>query len=145
MSHVATIDLEVHDLDCLAQAAEDIGCELARDQTTYRWWGRSVGDYPMPDGFTESDLGKCSHAIRVKGKPEAYEVGVVPARGGKKGFTLLYDFYGGGKGLEAAVGKDAGKLKQSYAARVAEKALKRKGYKIKKHVDERGRIILRGE
>ena len=67
MSHVATINIEVKDLDALGIAAGRIGLELVRGQKEYRWYGQSVGDYPLPAGLTEADLGVCEHAIRIAG------------------------------------------------------------------------------
>lgn len=131
-------------MDSLKKAAADIGCELVEGQKTYRWWGHSVGDYPLPEGFTAADLGKCEHAIKVKGAPQAYEIGVIKARKpGAKGYTLLWDFYAGGYGLQKAVGEGAGLLRQAYSARVAEKQLRKKGYQVSKTTDVHGRVVLR--
>lgn len=141
MSHIVSIDMEVKDLDALAKAAEACGCELVRNQKTYRWYGRSVGDSPLPQGFTAADLGKCEHAIRVKGKPNAYEVGVVRRKDGR-GFTLLWDFWSGGFGLQDAVGEDANRLKQNYATQVARKYWTRKGYTVSESRREDGTVVL---
>lgn len=143
MSHVATIDIEIKDLDCLRAAAADLGMEFREGQRTYRWWGRSVGDYPLPEGFAAADLGTCEHALAVAGNPDAYEVGVARRRDGQPGYALLWDFYAGGRGLQAAVGKGAGRLKQAYAARVTEKQMRRKGLRVARSVDEQGRVHLR--
>jgi hypothetical protein len=121
MSHVVTIDCEIKDLGCLEKAAKNIGLEFVRDQHSYKWWGHSVGDYPVPAGFSEKDLGKCDHALRVPGNKNAYEVGVVKSRTAKSGYTLLYDFFGGGYGLEAKVGSNASNLIQNYQLEVAKK------------------------
>lgn len=129
MSHVTAIDVHVTDLDALATACASLGLELVRDQTTYKWYGEHVGDWPVPKGFTKHDLGKCAHAIRVVGKSSAYEVGVVERRDGKPGFTLLWDFWAGGYGLQEKVGKDALKLRHEYAAAVSIKKAQALGYR----------------
>jgi len=90
MSHVATIAIEIRSLDALKAAVKELGCEWREGQTTYKWYGRSVGDYPMPKGMTAEMLGKCSHVIKVPGVN--YEVGVVKLPNGS--YTLAYDFYG---------------------------------------------------
>jgi len=63
MSHVAMIDLTIDDLQSLRRAAERCGLELV-EQDTYEWYGYSVGDYPLPAGFTKEELGRCQYAIR---------------------------------------------------------------------------------
>jgi len=130
MSHVVKMDLEFTDLDELRAAVESIPeLEWRENQKTYKWWGHSVGDYPIPQGVKEEDLGKCDHAIAVKGKKNAYEVGVV-AKADGSGYHLIYDFYGGGQGLVEAIGKDACKVKQAYAEKVVLKAARAKGFKL---------------
>lgn len=122
MSHVVDIDAEVRDLAALRDACDAIGLELVEGQTEYRWWGHFVGDHPLPKGFEVADLGRCEHAIRVKGDPGAYEVGVVRRRDGRDAWTFLFDFYGtGGKRLEAVAGHRCGRLLQEYSAQVVER------------------------
>lgn len=111
MSHVTTIDMEEnYDLDALEQMCIDNPelFEFVENQKTYKWYGTHIGDYPIPEGFTKEDMGKCDHAIRVKGA--SYEIGIV-----KKGNTykLLWDFWSSG-GLGRALGKNAERLKQAY-------------------------------
>lgn len=131
MSHMvdAGKDLIINDLDCLAAAAKECGLELVRGQKTHRWFGRWVGDYPLPAGFTKEDLGHCEHAIRIPNKT-GYEIGVTKRRDGKAGFTLLYDFWQGGYGLEAKAGKALSKLLPQYTAAVTKKQLGRQGYRV---------------
>jgi len=113
MSHVVQTPAVVTDLDALKQAAESVGLEFMENQHTYKWYGTSVGDYPLPAGFTSKDLGKCEHALRVKGKAGAYEIGVCK-RKGQDGYVLLFDFWNNGYGLMPVVGADAYKLTQAY-------------------------------
>ncbi len=130
MSHVVSIAIEIKDLDCLGAACASLGLELIRDQKVYKWWGTSVGDYPIPAGFTAADLGKCDHAIRIKGDPSAYEIGVVPRRDGKAGYTLLMDFYGQHHLMSLVGGESASKLKQEYAHAVAVKQARKAGFRV---------------
>jgi hypothetical protein len=160
MSHVAEISIEVKDLDSLKEACRRLGLEFVEGQKTYRWWGFSEGDYPLPAGFTAADLGLCDHAIRVPenhpqfqknpsvdpGYPErcwTYEIGVVKRRDGKPGFCLLYDFFGGGFGLEDLVGKQCNKLRQTYATVTATRAAMRAGFRVHEHRLPNGSVQLR--
>lgn len=150
MSHVATIETEIHDLDALAAACESLGLELVRNQKVYNWFGRSVGDYPLPVGFTAAELGTCDHAIRIKGtslngkidRTQPYEIGLALRRDGKSGYTMLWDTYHGGHGLvEKVGGEKAEKLIQGYGVEVAIRAAKRQGFRvIKQRVLSDGRV-----
>lgn len=152
MSHVASIELELKDLDALAAACEPLGLELVREQKTYNWYGYSVGDTPLPVGFKKEELGTCEHAIRAKGtnrhglndKRQQYEIGIATRRDGKAGYTLLWDTWRGGNGLVAAVGGDkAQKLVQGYACEVAMRIAKRQGFRIvKKEIRSDGSIAI---
>lgn len=144
MSHLSQIKCFVKDLDAVEEACRRIGgLELVRGQKTFKWYGRFVGDSPMPEGFTVADLGHCAHAIRVKGNGRAYEIGLVPNRDGTPGFTLLYDAWQAGQGLEAVAGKGLNLLKQNYAVSVASRQAKRLGYRVRETTTTGGKIQLR--
>ena len=131
MSHVAEISLEIRDLDALAAAAKELDLELIRDQKTYKWYGRSMGDYPLPVGFKKEDLGTCDHAIRIPGNDRAYEIGVCKRRDGKAGYVLQWDFFSGGYGMAEKVGGDkAQALVQGYATQVAIKTARAQGFRV---------------
>ena len=118
MSHIAEVNLLVQDLNALARAAQRLGLELVRHQETYRWYGVSMRDDPLPTGFAKEDLGKGEHAIRIPGDQRAYEIGIVTQRDGKPGYALLWDCYQGGFGLVEHVGEQAERLRQRYALEV---------------------------
>ena len=147
MSHVTTIDLDIRDLGALAAAAKRCGCELVTEQSTYRWYGTHVGDYPLPAGFAQEDLGKCDHAIRIpadqpSGK-SAYEVGIARRRDGEPGFVPLMDFWGvDGRAIQERVGEGGNRLKQAYAAEVALKEARQQGYQVTEQTLEDGSIEL---
>lgn len=105
MSHIVALTAKITDLDALAAACVTLGATLVRGVTSYTWYGRSVGDYPLPAGYTTADLGKCTHVIRLPGVK--YEVGVVAKANGQ--FDLLYDFYG-----SAGSRHDGGRLKEEF-------------------------------
>lgn len=147
MSHVAVVDLEIKDLPGLKAAAEALGLEFVEGQGTYRWYGKWVNDYHGGDaayknGISPEDYGKCDHALRIPGKPGAYEVGVVKRKDGN-GYTLIWDFFAGGYGLRDAIGNDGHKLKQEYAATVATRKAKAKGFTVTRTWDTKGNLVLK--
>ena len=123
-SHVAKVDIEIRDLDALAQASEKLGLQLRLGQKKYRWYGHSVGDYPMPEGMSEKDLGKCTHAIHMC--ESAYEIGVIETSPGK--YSLVWDFWNGGYGIQAAVGDSCKTLISEYTIAAARNAAIAQGW-----------------
>ncbi len=143
MSHITDVEIEIKDLDCLARACERLGLELNFGQNTYKWFGTHIGDYPIPTGYTKADLGKCLHAISIPGNRRAYEIGVVERRDGKGGYTLHFDFYNKGFGMEDIAGVNAVKLLNCYAAEVAKQEAMALGYMITQdEIDEHGNVQL---
>lgn len=147
MSHVAAVSLEIDDLPSLKEAAKALGLEFITNQTTYKWFGRFMNDYSGENaahlnGINPKDYGKCLHAIRIPGDSKAYEIGVIKRTDGKPGFQLVWDFWQGGYGLEKAIGKDGGLLKQSYAVMRAKKEMLRKGYRATTTKDAKGNMFL---
>lgn len=139
MSHVATVDLEIRDLDALGEAVQRLGGQLARGQQTYRWYGEHVGDYPLPAGFAEEDLGKCEHAVKF---PDVeYEIGVVRRRDGRAGYALMWDFIDGC--LVQAAGQNCCKVKREYAGVVARKQAMAQGFTVNEQRQADGSIRLR--
>lgn len=117
MSHVTKIKFRVgDDLDLLEAACARRGTiELKRGQKTYRWFGEYMGDSKLPAGVDPSMLGRCEHAIVVKGAGRnTYEIGLVRAADGN-GYELLWDEWNGGNGLVKAVGEGASLLMRDYA------------------------------
>ncbi len=146
MSHVATIDLEIKDLECLKKAAKVLGLEFRENQKTYKWFGTHVGDYPLPTGFSKEELGTCDHALSIinpESGSRAYEVGISQRRDGKPGYTLLWDFWAGGYGLKEKIGENGIELKKEYSAQVAEKHLRKQGFRPIRKV-EGNRILIQG-
>lgn len=142
MSHVDKLNLRIRFLDELAATAEAIGMEMV-EQKTYRWYGKHVGDYRMPEGFTPADLGKCDYVLRVKnGTGREYEIGVVAAKDGKGGHELLFDFWAGGHGLMAVAGQNLCNVTKEYRARVAEREYRRMGLRPKRRVNPQGKVVV---
>lgn len=135
MSHVATVETKIIDLDAFKVAVEKCGGELMLDQTTYAWWGYRAGggDYR---GRDPKDDGKCLHAVKVAGTQPRngslgpWEIGLLARRDGKPGFELEYDYYGGaGRALETKFGKGLATLSEEYGAEVAMRQLARAGFR----------------
>ena len=100
MSHVAKVDCVFRDLNAIKTACTKLGLVFVEGKKTYKWYGTHVGDYPLPEGFTKADLGKCEHAIQLPGCQ--YEIGLARNKNGD-GFSMLYDFYDHGLKLSAIV------------------------------------------
>ncbi len=134
MSHVSKIELEITDLTALKMACKEMGLEFIENQTTYKWYGRLVNsqDTPLPEGLTEKDLGKCTHAISV---PNAeYELGVLRYKGK---YIILCDWWD--SKLKLKIGKDANLLKQNYTVqRIKAEARKQRFRFNKQHTKEGG-------
>ena len=134
--HVASIKLEIKSLDALRQACQRLGFQWMEGQRTYRWFGRWVGDSPLPEGVSVEDLGKCDHAIQVPGA--SYEVGVVYKNGT---WRLLWDFWSTG-GLAPFLGKEGERLKQAYGIEVAKMQAQRSGYSVWEEQQQDGGVRL---
>ena len=142
MSHIATVDVHITDLAALKAACAALGLEFREGKQSFRWYGKVVGDAPLPAGFTAAEMGQCESAISLRDNPQAYEVGVVKRRDGKPGYTLMYDNWHGGFGLEAVIGAQAGKLRQQYAAQVAERQARKQGYRVSQSLQTDGSLRL---
>lgn len=135
MSHVAEVKLHVTDLDALAEASRELGLELVIGQTTHRWFGRFLNDWndteraAVHQGRDPRTFGHCEHAITQPGNPEGYEIGLCRRLDGKPGFNLVYDAFAEGGGLHAKAGQDLTLLKKQYAATVAQRHLRQRGYR----------------
>jgi len=108
----------------LAAAAQALGGTLEQADKI-RWFGRHVGDWPIPEGFTVSDIGKCKYKISFPGV--SYDVGVIPHPQDPSKLCIYYDFYGPGRQLQRIVGKGAEKLMQQYGLHAALAWAKSKG------------------
>ena len=115
MSHVASVDLIVTDLDAIEQAADRLGFVLMRGQLTHEWYNTWLSDWDSAQaaanqGFDPKHFGTCQHALRLKDHhPGDYEIGLVARRDGKPGWELVYDVWGverpasGGEGRQGAL------------------------------------------
>lgn len=124
MSHLSKIELQVTDLESLSKACRQMSLTLIRGKKTFKWFN---GD------------GECEHAITI---PNAdYEIGLI--KGETPGaYELQTDYWD--KGIEAAIGKNGGLLKQRYAVERTKTEATRKGYRvIEKKTDNGIRLHVR--
>lgn len=125
MSHVDNISTngEEFDLEVIQELCRRMGWTFVEGKKTYAWYGYSVGDYPIPEGFTEADLGKCDHAIQIPGC--SYEVGLVQGVDG--GYNVIADFWREG-GLDQVLGKHGELFQRDYNWQKDVMAAEEKGY-----------------
>lgn len=142
MSHVVSIKLRIKDLAALRIAADQLGMEMVEVEK-FKWFGTHVGDYPLPEGFSKEEMGKCSFALRIKGKPDAYEVGVVKSKVNAGEYELMWDFWNDGYGLKQVIGEDANNLRQKYTEVVTTKSLRKLGLRVTRSVTADNKIVLR--
>ncbi len=122
MSHLARIELEVTNIETLSKACQRIGLNLVQGKTTFKWYEGN---------------GNCNHAIVIPGA--SYEIGLVYKN---DKYELQTDFWD--KGIEAAIGKNGGLLKQGYAVERTRSEAVRKGYRvIEKQTDNGIRLHVR--
>ncbi len=160
MSHVVQIkSVPVLNLNALEAAAKELGGNLIRNKKTYNWFGRSVGDYKLPEGMKAEDLGKCEHAVKFPGLN--YEIGfqrssvAVKNDSGEsvtpEGLYPIFDFWGSdrsgtghdGKLLQDKVGEGAGLLMQAYSKHAAIQAAELEGYTVSScFTDAQGNVQL---
>ena len=139
MSHVAVIKTNIKSLKSMKAACKRLGLIFIENQTTYKWFNRHVGDYPIPDGMTVNDMGKCLHAIKVPGAD--YEVGIIKDPKNKKNYKLIWDFWD--SKLPKYLGKDAWKLTQAYEVEHAKYTAKLQGKIVKEKImNDRIRLIV---
>lgn len=141
MSHVATIECEVKSLKALQSTCDRLGLIWKEGKKNYEWFGRHVGDYPIPEGFSVNDMGKCDHAIGVPGCK--YEIGVVKNRlDNGKTHVLLWDFWD--RDLKNAMGgQKAPKLTQMLTIEQSKLAAKQKGLHVKEvQMEDRIRLVV---
>jgi hypothetical protein len=113
MSHVSNISTEglEFDLDVVKTLCQRQGWEFL-NQNTFVWYGRFMGDSPVPENFTPEDYGKCDYAIRVPGCH--YELGIVKSRRpGSQKYNILGDFWYEG-GLDKVLGKQGERFRSLY-------------------------------
>jgi len=121
MSHIAKMSVAVTSVPALTAACvKRLGWSLEAAEE-YAWFGRWVGDTPLPAGVNVHDLGKCDFKIKIPGC--RYEVGVVKQPNGS--LTLLWDYWD--QSLLKAMGQDGARLAEAYTLEAAIEAMQADG------------------
>lgn len=100
-------------LEALKMACDMLGLEIL-EQREYAWWGRHVGDYPLPSGMKKEELGRNALFV-LRAKPEkrrelqrangsCYDIGIVEDPNNPGCYVPIYDFYGQENGINRIVG-----------------------------------------
>jgi hypothetical protein len=145
MSHVVSIQTQVHDLNAVKAACQELGLTFKENQKTIRWFGKWVNDYSANDaayklGISTDDYGKCDHAIEVPGS--GYDVGLLKDHK-TGGYRLYFDFYANhGRKIQEAIGKNGEKFIQFYAAHKIAMESKLKGYFVQRKTEANGHLKL---
>ncbi|MFY4731057.1 DUF2997 domain-containing protein [Nitrospira sp. BLG_2] len=142
MSHVIKAQFTIVDLELLKKAVQSLGGSMVQS-STYRWYGQHVGDYPLPEGFSANDLGKCQFAISHPSSQ--YDIGVVRSKRHPGQWELLCDFWGTGENLLKAFGnvgaKSLSRLAEAYTAESMKKTIG-SAWSIRKTVTSTGVVQL---
>lgn len=144
MSHLDSIAVSLTDLNALRTAAVgDFGCQWIEGKKTFEFYGKYVGDTPMPMNLKGIKPGTCDHVIKIPGVN--YEVGVVKLKDGT--YTLAYDYYNDGgrhdghKILEK-FGLGCKKLIHAYSTHKTMNWARSKGWMVNKVPLPNGRVAL---
>ena len=128
MSHITECEIQVSDIPAFDKACQDRGCELRRDQKTFKNYG--------------GRRSPCDMAIVVLNDKKAYEAGLIKQPDGKYKIQVdNFDAYEGG-GMVKAIGQDAGLLLQRYGINAAKSAAVKQGMQVREQVQADGSIKL---
>ena len=119
MSHVASQDTKAGeplfaDLACLRKAADMKGFKVV-DTPHYNWYNRYMGDYQKPEVMKIDELGHNALFILRMKEParskyrhsngcDPYDIGIIADPNNPGCYTLVYDFYHGGYGIDELLG-----------------------------------------
>ena len=110
MSHMKRMKTKSSfELSVIKRLCADEGWKFMENQKTYKWFGRWMGDSPLPEGMTVEEIGHCNHAIQVPGC--SYEIGLVEM--GDK-VDIRFDFWHSG-GLDKAIGVEGQIFRKLYS------------------------------
>lgn len=125
MSHVVASKLRFKKVDpaILKALAAQFGGTYV-EASTYKWYGRSVGDSKLPDHFTADMLGKCVGKMTFPGV--GYEVGVAKDKNGN--FAFVYDYWGPGQKLGEMFGHQGERLYDAYNQAQIKAVAQRQGH-----------------
>jgi hypothetical protein len=119
MSHIATVKCEMKNLDALEEAVQKFNATLHRGKTSFK-------------AFTGTNT-KCLHTIELNDDPTAYSIGLRQLAQSEEAYELACDWYD--HKLAKRFGQEFTQLRNEYQAVVAEKALQKRGYRVRREVD----------
>jgi len=145
MSHVASVDCFVTNLEELRAVADRLGFTLVEGAKNYAWYGRFMNDSRDFGKHDPATFGTCEHKLRMKDHIEGqdYEIGLVARLDGQPGWEMLYDNWGPGQRLHERAGVGLATMKDEIAAEAATRAAQRKGYRVRRTVNADGKLQLR--
>ena len=123
MSHFAKIKTQIKSIVALRAACKEMGFEVIDNSVA-----RGYGSNTIPG----------EHVIRLKGP---YDIAVNKERDGTYGLTC--DWWDGR--VEQEVGKDFGKLLQTYGISLATSLMKAKGFTVKRNLLANGNVELNAQ
>ena len=122
MSHFATIQTQIRDLDALHDACVELGVKLI-PETTCRGYAGIVRQAP--------------HVIKLRGP---YDIAVEPSQEKDGSYGLTTDWWDGH--VEKEVGTNYGRLLQSYGVNKTMREARARGLCTTRRVDADGSILL---
>ena len=154
MSHIETVkgeykDLSILEATLLSYSHPIYGKIIKKNKKTYKWYGKHVGDYPLPPGIKKEDLGKCDYCYGFEDE-SLYEIGVIERN---NTYIPLYDFWSldnspntQGGPLQTVLGDKGSHLIQDYTVNVIKSVCTEEGYVIlSQSMDREGNITLEVE
>lgn len=124
MSHVVTVAGKITDLDALEVAVAKFNAQLVRDAKEFTFYSGA----------------KAPCAAKITFEGAKYEVGLRPEASSEAAFTLHCDFWDGS--LAKKFGANLVGLRNEYQATVAERAMQRRGFRVRREVSEANHVRL---
>jgi len=122
MSHFATIQTQIRDIDALHDACAELGVNLV-PETTCRGYAGIVRQAP--------------HVIKLRGP---YDIAVEPSQKKDGSYGLTTDWWDGH--VEKEVGTNYGRLLQSYGVNKTMREARARGLRTTRKVEADGSILL---
>lgn len=128
MSHVASVQCSIKDLDALETALAKFDATLNRNKATFAFYGGAKAP--------------CVHSITLNDDKNGHEVGLrrKSASAGEEDYELAYDVSFASK-VNQRMGKELVGLRDEYTAIVAEDALQRGGYRVRREQEGEALVV----
>lgn len=116
MSHIASVNCQIKDLDALELAAQKFNARLVRGKTSFKAY---YGDTNT----------KCQHVVEMVDNPKGYSIGLRQKAQADEEYELACDFFDGS--LAKAFGPELVNLRNEYQVAVVQANLPR-GYRFQR-------------